>query len=280
MDSYSSTFTIRRLWWILGLSMVVMFGVLLYYGQEIYQKAPPIPVVFQQANGEVVFTRDQIMTGQNVWQSLGGMQQGSIWGHGGYLAPDWTADWLRREAEAMLVILAEHKYLTASKEYQQDVHEAALRREMRRNTYDPNSERVTLSAERVSAINIVAEHYRALFQGDEDYLELRRDYAFPLHQSLKEDEARALSAFVFWSAWAAVTERPDNDISYTSNWPHDPLVGNVPSAGVFMWSMISILLLLAGIGWIVWYYARQYDDWAVSRRQWGLPLGGRHRRQP
>lgn len=261
MDSYSSTFTIRRLWWILGLSMVVMFGVLLYYGQEIYQKAPPIPVVFQQANGEVVFTRDQIMTGQNVWQSLGGMQQGSIWGHGGYLAPDWTADWLRREAEAMLVILAEHNYLTASKEYQQDVYEAALRREMRRNTYDPNSERVTLSAERVSAINIVAEHYRALFQGDEDYLELRRDYAFPLHQSLKEDEARALSAFVFWSAWAAVTERPDNDISYTSNWPHDPLVGNVPSAGVFMWSMISILLLLAGIGWIVWYYARQYDDW-------------------
>ncbi len=259
MSTYSNTFTINRLWWILAGSMVVMFGVLLYYGQEIYQKAPPIPESYVGPDSEIVYLREDIMRGQNVWQSLGGMQQGSIWGHGGYLAPDWTADWLRREAEAMLKLLPDGNPLPES--YLDEVKKAALRNQIRKNTYDPATETVTLSAERIAAIKIVAEHYRALFQGDDDYLELRRDYAFPLHQSLSEEDAHALSAFVFWSAWSAVTERPNDDISYTSNWPHDPLVGNLPSAGVFMWSMISVLLLLGGIGCIVWYYAKQYDDW-------------------
>ena len=44
---------------------------------------------------------EEIQRGQAVWQSTGGMQQGSIWGHGGYVAPDWSADWLHREAIAL-----------------------------------------------------------------------------------------------------------------------------------------------------------------------------------
>lgn len=262
MTSYSSTFSINRLWWILIGSMIVMFSILLYYGQEIYQKAPPIPDAFQTTNNQVIFTASDIRKGQNVWQSLGGMQQGSIWGHGSYLAPDWTADWLRREAEALLDLIAKRDQLAGTTpELQHEIHITALKNEIRKNTYNSNTGIVTLSRERAGAIDVVTEHYRALFQGDEDYLDLRRDYAFPVHQTLSRENAHALSAFVFWSAWAAVTERPDDDISYTSNWPHDPLVGNTPSAAVFMWSIISVMLLLGGIGWIVWYYVRQYDSW-------------------
>ena len=33
---------------------------------------------------------------------MGGMEVGSIWGHGSYVAPDWTADWIHREAEFIL----------------------------------------------------------------------------------------------------------------------------------------------------------------------------------
>jgi nitric oxide reductase subunit B len=73
-------------------------------GAEIYQKAPPTPKAVTSFSGEMRYTPSDIETGQNVWQSIGGMEQGSIWGHGSYLAPDWSADWLHREAEMLLAL--------------------------------------------------------------------------------------------------------------------------------------------------------------------------------
>src|SRR5438309_6586601 len=98
MSDYSSEFSIRRLWVIFGASMVVMFGALLFFGFQIYQSKPPIPGIVRTATGQVLYTGADIERGQSVWQSMGGMQQGSIWGHGSYVAPDWSADWLHREA--------------------------------------------------------------------------------------------------------------------------------------------------------------------------------------
>src|SRR4051812_22679379 len=106
MPNYSAQFSMRRLWLIFAVSMVVMFGTLLYFGGQIYQAAPPIPSVVRSQSGATIYTREQIERGQNVWQSMGGMEQGSIWGHGSYVAPDWSADWLHREALASLDILA------------------------------------------------------------------------------------------------------------------------------------------------------------------------------
>jgi nitric oxide reductase subunit B len=263
MKSYSTTFTTHRLWLILASSMVMMFAVLLYYGREIYLQAPPIPSRVETTTGEVLYTKSDIQRGQNIWQSLGGMQQGSIWGHGAYLAPDWSADWLHREAQALLAITSnkDHLNLPSNPELQKNIDIVLLKNELRKNTFNPESEVITISQDRASAIKQVAAHYSGLFEGKEDYLELRREYAFPLKSTINGTDAHALNAFFFWTSWSAVTNRPNDNISYTSNWPYDPLVGNTPSASVLMWSLISILLLLAGIGALVWYYARQYDDW-------------------
>jgi nitric oxide reductase subunit B len=263
MKSYSTTFTTHRLWLILASSMVMMFAVLLYYGREIYLQAPPIPSRVETTTGEVLYTKSDIQRGQNVWQSLGGMQQGSIWGHGAYLAPDWSADWLHREAQALLEIASnkDHLNLPSNPELQKDIDIVLLKSELRKNSFNPESEVITVSQDRAKAIQQVAAHYSGLFEGKNDYLDLRREYAFPLKATISNADAHALNAFFFWTSWSAVTNRPNDDISYTSNWPYDPLVGNTPSASVLMWSLISILLLLAGIGALVWYYARQYDDW-------------------
>jgi len=264
MESYHTTFTVRRLWALLVVSMVIMFSILLYFGNKIYHEAPPIPERVVSASGALLFTAEDINVGQNVWQSTGGMQQGSIWGHGSYLAPDWSADWLHREAESLLAMIADRDgdLPSTSEAVRLEQHRVTLRLEMRENTFDPASGTLTVSDERAAAIGRVAVHYRNLYQVEgADALELRRDYAFPLHSALDDAEAHALTAFYFWTAWAAVTNRPDDSISYTSNWPHDPLVGNTPPASLFMWSIISIFLLLAGIGGLVWYYARQWDVW-------------------
>src|SRR5262249_60984445 len=82
-----------------------------------------------------------------------------------------------------------------------------------------------------------------------------REYAIPPGTVSDPERLRQLSTFFFWTAWASTASRPGDTISYTSNWPHDPLIGNVPTGEAVMWTGGSILLLLRGFGVIVWFYA-------------------------
>ena len=252
----------KRLWWTLAAIMTVSFGILGWMGGEIYRTMPPVPQAYVADGGMTVYTKDDIQKGRQVWQSTGGHQQGSIWGHGAYVAPDWTADWLHREAVALLDIWSEQEYGVKFDALDMETQaglEARLKNEMRSNTYDEQSDTVSISNDRAIAIMQTAAHYAKLFSDHPDYAQLREDYA--IRNNPVEDPSRreALGAFFFWSAWAATTNRPGDTITYTANWPSEPLVGNVPTGAAFMWTMISILLLLAGIGALVWWHAKTSD---------------------
>ena len=99
-----------RLWKVLGALLVVSFGILLYFGHEIYLKAPPMPAAVKSATGQTLYTRADMEKGREVWQRVGGQQLGSIWGHGSYVAPDWSADWLHREATGLLDLWSQRQY--------------------------------------------------------------------------------------------------------------------------------------------------------------------------
>lgn len=263
---YNNLFTIKRLWLVLTGSMVLMFGILLYFGGEIYQQAPPRPSAVQSEDGSIVYTKEDIIQGQKVWQSIGGMQRGSIWGHGSYLAPDWSADWLHREAVALLDIKAQQQYQSNSEQLsqeQKDILAVTLRHELRENTYSPETGVITVTTDRTLAINTVKQHYASVFQkaNSPEAEILKEQYAFAKSLALSDPDLHAFTGFVFWTSWSAVTLRPGGTVSYTSNWPHDPLVGNTPSASLFVWTIISVMLLLGGIGLLVWFYAGQYDAW-------------------
>lgn len=92
----------KRLWTALAIVIVGSFAVLGGVGYNALTNAPPIPGRVVLDNGDLLFDRQTIQAGQGVWQSLGGQQVGSIFGHGAYVAPDWTADWLHRECESIL----------------------------------------------------------------------------------------------------------------------------------------------------------------------------------
>src|SRR6188472_4279661 len=98
-----------RLWRWLGLIFVLSFGALGYLGWQIYLTAPPIPRSVATTDGEVLFTGEQIQLGQQAWMAAGGQQLGTVWGHGSYVAPDWSADWLHREATALQAIRTEQQ---------------------------------------------------------------------------------------------------------------------------------------------------------------------------
>jgi len=237
-----------RAFLLLAATLAVAFSLLGFFGREVYRKAPPLPERVIQENGAVLATKAQILDGQVVWQSTGGQELGSIWGHGAYQAPDWSADWLHREATAL-------RDLWVARGASADAVGERLKREMRRNTYDAATGTLTLSADRVEAIRRVAAHYDALFGGDPRLADLRETYA--MQEVTVPDAVRRadLLRFFQWTAWACAAERPGAAITYTNNWPHEPLVGNRPTGANVLWSMASVVLLLAGVGAVVWRMA-------------------------
>jgi nitric oxide reductase subunit B len=247
----------KRYWVALVLVVVASFSVLGFYGHRAITGAPPIPREVVTADGRVLFTGEAVRDGQNVWQSLGGQQIGSIFGHGAYVAPDWTADYLHREALSLLDAYARAEGAPAFDSLSSD-RQAALRarlvREARTNTYDPATERLTVSPERAAAFEQLSAHYAAVFR------EGRKEYAIPRGALTDAGKAREMGAFFFWTSWVASTERPGEQVSYTQNWPHEPLVGNQVSTGSVIWSIISVILLLAGVGALVWYFAAQKKE--------------------
>ena len=250
---------VKKLWLFLAFLLFVSFGVLIWSGNQIYQQAPPMPEKVLTSDGQLLYSRAEIEKGRQVWQSFGGMQLGSIWGHGGYVAPDWSADWMHRELMALLNLWANRDYGVESFELANAEQQAALQGRLkslvRKNTYNPDTGVITLSLDRVKAISQVSEHYQRLFSDEPSTAELREAYAMKNNTVTDPENRRVLSAFFWWTAWATMTNRIDGHITYTNNWPNEPLIDNKPPASMFLWSAFSVTFLLAGIGLMGWYYA-------------------------
>ncbi|HLN55848.1 MAG TPA: nitric-oxide reductase large subunit [Bacteroidales bacterium] len=255
--------TTRNLWIGFVLVMLLSFSVLLYFGREIYREAPPVPGKVVTENGNVLFTGQQIKDGQNVWQSLGGQEIGTVWGHGAYQAPDWSADWLHREAVFMLDRMAlqnegaQFDKLSGDK---QAALKVLLQKELRSNSYDPGTGVLKISTLRAEAIESNSRYYGGLFTNDPALAALRDAYSIPENSIKDPQRIPLLNAFFFWTSWACVTQRPGQNITYTNNWPAEELVANRPTGSLILWTGFSVIVLLAGIGIMVWYYARMRSE--------------------
>ncbi|WP_296932812.1 nitric-oxide reductase large subunit [uncultured Marinobacter sp.] len=255
----------RRLWFLLIGILAVTFTLLGYFGAEVYREAPPIPEQVVSADGDTLMTEESILDGQTAWQSVGGMQLGSIWGHGAYQAPDWTADWLHRELETWLEIAAREEYgqdWHSLSGQQQNALKYDLKTEYRTNTYDAATSTLHLSERRVEAIAETADYYSRLFSDAPELQSTRENYAMKENTLPSAERRERMTEFFFWTAWAAATERPDSNVTYTNNWPHEPLIDNRPSGENVVWSLISVVLLIAGVGGLIWAWAflRKEDE--------------------
>jgi nitric oxide reductase subunit B len=253
-----------KLWRGLAIVFVLSFGALGWLGREIYLAAPPIPREVRSSGGDLIFTGDQIRRGQQAWFKAGGQQLGTVWGHGSYVAPDWSADWLHREATALQDVVSVRDFETPYSglaDAPRAVIDLRVKTAMRSNTYDSLRSVISLSQERTRAVLDIKHHYDQLFGNNASLTGLRIEYAMPDNALPSSDDREALAAFFFWSSWAAATDRPGKSgLSYTSNWPYEPLVGNSMTNGSAIWTLVSIILLLAGIGAMVWWHSAQPQE--------------------
>jgi nitric oxide reductase subunit B len=247
----------RTRWIAFTVVLVCSFLVLGWTGIRIYQEAPPIPERVVTSEGREVVGLGAISAGQNVWQSLGGMELGSIWGHGSYVAPDWSAEWLQREIVFILDDWANTQYGSPYAALQAE-HQGALQRRleslMRTNNFDPGTKVLTIEPIRARAFDANVAHFADVFANG------RAAYAIPAGALTDGTRMQHMGAFFFWTAWAASTNRPGDTVSYTSNWPHEPRIGNRPTGDSVVWTGVSIIVLLAGIGAMAFWYATQKPE--------------------
>ena len=241
--------------WIQAAILVVLFGffVLGLLAYRTYQAQPPVPGRVVDESGEVLFTGSDISSGQQVFLHNGLMEYGSVFGHGAYLGPDYTADYLRRSSD-----MVRDSFGGA------DSDAAAMRtvEVMRANRYDEDSDTLTFSEPQAAAFRRLVPHYSDFFSDPTTEHGLRPDAI------TDETELRQLTAFFAWTAWAAAANRPGHNYSYTNNWPPEPRVENEPTANVIVWSVLSLIALLAGIGLLFGAFGR-----------WGGRLGWQGREQ-
>ncbi|MDL1944835.1 nitric-oxide reductase large subunit, partial [Chloroflexi bacterium CFX2] len=250
-----ATFSSLSPWWRTGvlIAMIVGFSVLIGMTVSAYQVAPPIPDKVVDVNGATLFTGDDIRAGQAVFLKYGLMENGTIWGHGAYLGPDFSAEYLHTlgvDASAALAGQSYGKTPEALAPAERSAVEAQVASLLKENRYDPAAHTLTFTEVEAASFQSQIAKWTNYFA--------KPDNNAGLQPALISDqnELRQLTAFFAWTAWASVANRPDKPYSYTNNFPYDPLVGNVATTDALVWSALSIVALLGGIALVLFVFGR------------------------
>lgn len=229
--------------WVQGVVLVMLFGftVMGILAARTYSDSMPLPETVTAPDGQVIFTGDEITAGQETFLRRGLHQYGSIVGHGGYLGPDYTAEYLRLSAEHV------QQALTDAGEQDPSTLTAQMFRE---NRYDEATSELQFTAEQVAAFESARDHYAQVFGEDST------ENGLIPKMITDPQEIHELTAFFAWTAWAAAAERPGHTYSYTNNWPSEPRVDNTPTGDIVVWSGLSLIALLVGLGALFSLYGR------------------------
>ena len=248
-------------WWRRATLAVLVFGfsVLILLTVKVHHDAPPIPLQVVDSAGMLIFGKQDIQRGQQVFLRYGLMDNGSIWGHGGYLGPDFSAQYLHNLSLDVADSLAQQRYATpfsALAGEERAIVEALVKSVLKQNRFSPDSGTLTFMQGEAESFRRQQEWWRQYFSRPEGNGGLRADLI------TADSELHDLTAFFAWTAWASVANRPGKASSYTNNFPYDPLAGNQPTGAAVLWSALSLVALLGGIAVVLLAFGKfDYLGW-------------------
>jgi len=248
-------------WWkqAVVLVMIVGFTILIWLAARTYSDAPPIPEKVVDSKGETVFTHDDILSGQQVFLKYGLMENGTVWGHGAYLGPDFSAEYLHTLALDASEVISERQFNRPfeklSKE-EQDAVQAGVEEVLKQNRYDANTGTLLFADPEATSYRKQVAIWTRYFSQPAENGGLTRKYI------TDSTELRQLTSFFAWTAWVSAAHRPGKTYSYTNNFPYDPTIGNTPSSDAVFWSALSLIALLAGTALALFTFGRfNYLGW-------------------
>lgn len=242
-------------WWrrAIIIIMLVGFSILIYLTVNAYHTAPPIPERVMTSDGKVLFTGDDVRQGQAIFLKYGLMDNGTIWGHGAYLGPDFSAAFLHNlsldasEKFALDLYQKTPGQLSSAEKLVVDAQVASL---LKANHYDPSTGDLLFSDIEVNSFNNQIGLWKEYFSSPEKSAGLQASVIS------NPEELRKLTSFFAWASWVSVAQRPGKNYSYTNNFPYDPSVGNTPTTSAILWSALSLIALLGGTAIVLFAFGR------------------------
>jgi nitric oxide reductase subunit B len=254
-------------WWrqAVILTMVAGFTILIWLAVRSFKDAPPIPHQVVSAAGETVitnFTKDDVLAGQQVFLKHALMENGTIWGHGAYLGPDFSAEYLHtlaRDAQEWFATNHHQRAWSTLSPADRDAVEAEVVHLLKQNRYEAKSGTLTFTEpERLSFQRQITKWAAYLSQP-------ANNAGLPAKYITDATELRQLTAFFAWTAWASAAHRPGKLYSYTNNFPYDPAAGNKLSTDAILWSALSLVSLLGGTAFALFAFGKfDYLGWKNS----------------
>jgi nitric oxide reductase subunit B len=230
-------------WWrhTVIIVMVVGFTILIWLSVRTYSDAPPIPARVASTSGKTIFTGEDILSGQQVFLKYGLMENGTVWGHGAYLGPDFSAEYLH-------ALSIDASQMIGSRDYSKDVRElttteqnavnSQVQQLLKGNRYDWQSQTLTFTEAEAFSFE------RQLERWTEYFSQPTQNAGLPVKYINDRKELQQLTTFFAWTAWASAVNRPGKSYSYTNNFPYDSVVGNTPTSDAVFWSALSLITLL------------------------------------
>jgi nitric oxide reductase subunit B len=240
-------------WWRRGVIIALIFGftVLIWLAARIYTDAPPIPGKVVDRSGETVFTRTDILSGQEVFLKYALMENGTIWGHGAYLGPDFSAAYLHILSIDAGDLLARQRLNRSDvSDGERNAVAAEVQQLLKENRYSPQTDTLVFTEAEASS------YQKQITKWSDYFSEPKTSAGLPVRYIHDPEELRQLTAFLAWTAWASVANRPNKSYSYTNNFPYDPDAGNTPTGDAVLWSALSLIALLAGTAAVLFAFGR------------------------
>jgi nitric oxide reductase subunit B len=241
--------------WILLFVAIACFAVLVWATYETYKESPPLPESFTSPTGQLVFNQADLIAGKGGFQRADLMDYCSLYGMGSYFGEDYTAKYLVRLGqltENEMAIKQFNKPFTQLSEGDQFVVQQHMQQAL---------QRINLTQSNVILLQPVANAVSKL-QTEISQELVNNNFAIGWTKAYSLDSKSALqvSDFLIYSSLTTVAHRPGQNISYTNNWPYEPLVGNTPSTDTFMWTWISFCFVFFGFGATLFIYQRFLNE--------------------
>jgi len=244
-------------WWLplLVIFIISIAGVTMI-GVHTYTEAPPIPSYVSSKN-KTVFSKEDVLDGQAVFQKYALMEYGSMFGDGANRGPDYTAEALHYVSKYMNDYYQSKLKAEGNSDLLKKGITEQVKLEIKNNHYSKEKNSVTLSDAQVFAVAELVKYYNQKFTNPSSPGAFK-----PSGYITDVNEIKSLTAFFFWGSWVCGVERPGEHYSYTHNWPYDLSAGNTPSAAIILWSIIGSLGLIFGLGIVLYYHGKldKLDD--------------------
>lgn len=220
---------------------IFMVAALIIFTANLAKEVPPIPAQVVAADGQVLYTYDDVVAGKGMFQQFDLMDYGTMLGMGAYLGPDFSTEFLHRRAAYLADMFSRQEYGTGYA--QLDAERAALIKERVKadvkTTPTLNKDTVVYSSASTAAYRANVD-YLVSFLVDGD-----KAHAWP-GGVIRADEARLIAVFVDWAQLVASTTRPGTDRTWSNNWPPEPLLDQDTGWNSHFWSLWELLVLWVG----------------------------------